>query len=1035
MCDALPARSTGARAGPSMRLRMVIRGAVQGVGFRPFIYRLAHSLGLTGWVSNSTQGVFIEAEGNQAELEAFLLNVTKEKPPRACIQSLESSFLDPRGYTFFEIRDSRVAGEKATIILPDIATCADCLAEIFNPACRRYQYPFISCTNCGPRFSIIEALPYDRSHTTMKNFVMCGQCRTEYGDPNNRRFHAQPNACPVCGPHLELWNAEGLVLATNHEALLAAADAIATGRIVAMKGLGGFQLLASAGNEETLRRRKHREEKPLAMMYPNFDMAQRHCEISELERRLLLSPEAPIVLLRRKRGDPPSDITPLVAPANPYYGVMLPYTPLHHLLMAELKLPIVATSGNLSDEPICIDEREALRRLGGIADLFLVHNRPIARHVDDSIVRLMMGRELVLRRARGYAPLPVTLKQPVPSILAVGAHLKNTIAFAAGSQVFTSQHIGDLESAQAFAAFRRVVGDFQSLYEIRPVALACDQHPEYLSTKFAQHYELAGRADRCSSAQPEATNQISVIGIQHHYAHVASCMAENELEGPVLGISWDGAGYGLDGPEQLVPVVIPDPQPDIVLGNTIRELKFTVNTTGSRPGRKTIQGQVKLIETNTGRVIDANTIGNEPVQVTVQTPARIRITETRLAQVFNGDSVNTNQVFQVRVKFNNTGEEGLDGVWVRLASNGSSEIRPEVVQAAGDSAVFEVEAYRFPSPHEKFTASIDSAIASNTNTRAAVGPPEEPGDDTTRVVIMTPAFLQLLSVTTDLNANTVPANSRQTWHIFVALRASQNPERNRSHVRLDAPLSLGLSLGGRPVGKDYDIDLPSELSGGGLFLRSGQADTLTYTVTKVGPDGGELIVTATAPGRDVTDLRPLLVSRNDTIQVLSQTLVSISNTQFAAGVNQSGGIGLVNQNQVFEVEVHVQNIGFERVDSAFVSIEKTAGNAGEGEAQIIVAKDTILAIPNPGVRIGKFRINAGSLLSANGDFYEFKVRIDSARTPSATATIGPPLNSDEVKFKVQSPAQLEVQVLEGPELCFAQAVRTRCDSERGLQRF
>ncbi|MGH7493183.1 MAG: hypothetical protein ACREOO_12415 [bacterium] len=470
----------------------------------------------------------------------------------------------------------------------------------------------------------------------------------------------------------------------------------------------------------------------------------------------------------------------------------------------------------------------------------------------------------------------------------------------------------------------------------------------------------------------------------------------------------DSAGYVIGVPDTLVS--IPNQQPDLVLGNSTRELNFTVNTTGSRGGRKTIQGQVKLIETNTGRVIDANTLDNEPVQVTVQTPARIRITETRLAQVFNGDSVNFNQAFQVRVKFINTGEEGLDGVWVRLASSGSSEIGPEVVQAAGDSAVFEVQADRSPNPHERFTASIDSAIASNTNTRAEVGPPEEPGDDTTRVVIMTTAFLQLLSVTTDLNANTVSANSRQTWHIFVALRASQNPQRNRSHVQLNAPLSLALSLGARPVGKDYDIDSPSELSGGGLFLRSGQTDTLTYTVTKVGPDGGELIVTATATGRDVNDLRPLLVSRNDTIQVISQTLVSISNTQFAAGVNQSGGIGLVNQNQVFEVEVHVQNIGFERVDSAFVSIEKTAGNAGEGEAQIIVAKDTILAIPNPDVRIGKFRINAGSLLSANGDFYEFKVRIDSARTPTATATIGPPLNSDEVKVKVQSPAQLEVHV-------------------------
>ncbi len=553
----LHARPAGRREGPILRLRIVIRGAVQGVGFRPFVHRLARSLGLTGWVCNSTQGVFIEVEGSQTQLDTLLLRVTTELPARAFIQSLESSFLDPQGYTSFEIRESLPAGDIAALILPDIATCSDCLEEIIDPANRRYQYPFTNCTHCGPRFSIITALPYDRCHTTMRDFVMCASCRAEYGDPDDRRFHAQPNACPACGPHLELWNHEGLVLAAQHEALLAAAEALLRGQIVAMKGLGGFQLLADARNEETvqrLRRRKHREEKPLALMYPNLDLARAHCEISDQEKRLLLSPESPVILLPRKKCDSRSasrhsncEIAPAVAPHNPYFGVMLPYTPLHHLLMAELRIPLVATSGNLSDEPICIDEREALPRLGGIADLFLVHNRPIARHVDDSIVRLMMGRELVLRRARGYAPLPVNLQQPVPVILAVGAHKKNTIAFAAGGQVFASQHIGDLETAQAFAAFRCVIADFERLYEIRPVAIACDQHPEYLSSKFARQYENAGPAGRLSSAQNGASKKMRVIEIQHHFAHVAACMAENQLEGPVLGVSWDGTGYGLDG--------------------------------------------------------------------------------------------------------------------------------------------------------------------------------------------------------------------------------------------------------------------------------------------------------------------------------------------------------------------------------------------------------------------------------------------------------------------------------------------------------
>ncbi|GIV16504.1 MAG: carbamoyltransferase [Armatimonadota bacterium] len=510
------------------RIRLVIRGAVQGVGFRPFIYRLATEIGLKGWVVNSAQGVFIEVEGEQQTLQQFVRRVETEKPPRAFIQSLEQSVLDPVGYTTFEIRHSEEGGEKSALILPDIATCPDCLRELFDPNDRRYLYPFTNCTNCGPRYSIIEALPYDRPNTTMKAFTMCPKCREEYENPLDRRFHAQPNACPECGPHLELWDEKGVLLAMHHEALLRAVEAIGEGCIVAVKGLGGFHLIVDARNDAAVRRlreRKRREEKPFALMYPSLETVKAHCEVNEVEERVLCSPESPIVLLRRKDGA----VAPSVAPNNPYLGVMLPYTPLHHLLTRELGFPIVATSGNLSDEPICTDEHEALHRLAGVADLFLVHNRPIARHVDDSVVRVLLGRELVLRRARGYAPLPVLVKKPLPPLLAVGAHLKNTVALSVDRQVFISQHIGDLETPQALEAFRRVIADVKELWEHQPQAVVCDMHPDYLSTQAAHGMGLP------------------VIEVQHHVAHILSCMAENELEPPVLGVSWDGTGYGTDG--------------------------------------------------------------------------------------------------------------------------------------------------------------------------------------------------------------------------------------------------------------------------------------------------------------------------------------------------------------------------------------------------------------------------------------------------------------------------------------------------------
>lgn len=514
----------------AQRLRMVIRGAVQGVGFRPFVYRLAKELGLPGWVSNTAAGVFIEVEGETELLREFQRRVEQEKPAIAFIQSLESSFLDAAGFNGFEIRESS-GGEKTVLVLPDIATCPQCLAEILDRNDRRYRYPFTNCTNCGPRFTIIESLPYDRPSTTMKNFKMCSECEREYKDPSDRRFHAQPNACPICGPQLEFWNAEGTRVAERDQALAYASNAIRAGKIVAVKGLGGFHLMVDARNDEgvrTLRERKRREEKPLALMYPRVYAVRGDCELGELEERLLRSPEAPIVLLKRKTVQR-SGLSTAIAPRNPYLGAMLPYTPLHHLLMQDLGFPVVATSGNLSDEPISTDEHEAVEHLKGIADCFLVHDRPIVRHVDDSIARVVAGRELVMRRARGFAPLPVFVKESLPPVLAVGAHQKNTIAASVGQQVFVSQHIGDLETQEAFGAFERVIESFKNLYEFEPQAVACDIHPNYLSSEYARRSGLP------------------LVEVQHHYAHVLACMAENEVVGPALGISWDGSGYGPDG--------------------------------------------------------------------------------------------------------------------------------------------------------------------------------------------------------------------------------------------------------------------------------------------------------------------------------------------------------------------------------------------------------------------------------------------------------------------------------------------------------
>jgi len=513
------------------RFKAFIRGAVQGVGFRPFVYRLAKELSLTGWICNSPQGVTLEAEGRKKDVETFERRLRSELPPNAAIHSMESAILDAKGYSVFEIRLSDEEGPRAAVVLPDVAVCNDCAREISDPTDRRFRYPFTNCTNCGPRYSIIEALPYDRHNTSMKHFIMCGDCRTEYEDPLNRRFHAQPNACPACGPSLQLWDANGIAIAKHDEALKKSVDALCDGAIAAVKGLGGFHLMADAANDDAVRRLRHRklrEEKPLAVMVADLNSAKRLCRISKQEEAALSSTAAPIVLLAKKRaGEPVSD---LVAPGNPNLGVMLAYTPLHRLLTMGCGFPLIATSGNLSDEPICIDENEAVDRLGGIADLMLVHDRQIVRPVDDSVVRIMAGRQTVIRRARGLAPLPVVSAYSFPSTIAVGAHMKGAVAASTPSVgAVMAQHIGDLDTAQSRTAFHASVTDLERLYAIKPERAACDLHPDYFSTRFA---EASG---------------VPVTKVQHHHAHILSCMAENEVEGRVFGVAWDGTGYGTDG--------------------------------------------------------------------------------------------------------------------------------------------------------------------------------------------------------------------------------------------------------------------------------------------------------------------------------------------------------------------------------------------------------------------------------------------------------------------------------------------------------
>jgi len=513
------------------RIKIRIHGAVQGVGFRPFVFKIADRYQLTGFVRNNSQGVLIEAEGTHDLIQSFLLSLQSETPPQAHIQSVKFYYLDPVGYPNFEIAESVQEKHHSAWILPDIATCPDCLKELFNPTNRRYLYPFINCTQCGPRFTIIEQMPYDRVNTSMKMFHMCPECLMEYENPGDRRFHAQPNACLKCGPHLELRDHDRQLLSMNHEAVEQTVHAIKSGKIVAVKGLGGFHLFTDATHSATvqrLRRLKQREEKPFALMFPDIASIQSACHLTPSEQRWLTAPEAPILLLWKK-NILHSPLASGIAPDNPCYGAMLPYTPLHHVMMKLLNRPVIATSGNISEEPICINNDEAFERLGQIADLFLIHNRPIVRPVDDSVGRLIGQTEMLLRRARGYAPLPIMVKPSDTSAAAFGSHLKNTITLSDQNQAIVSQHIGDLETEPAMIHFRRIIQDLQALSFITPEIILHDMHPDYASTmealKLTPH------------AKP----------VQHHLAHTLSCMLDNEIDPPVLGVSWDGTGYGTDG--------------------------------------------------------------------------------------------------------------------------------------------------------------------------------------------------------------------------------------------------------------------------------------------------------------------------------------------------------------------------------------------------------------------------------------------------------------------------------------------------------
>ncbi len=519
------------------RRAIEVSGVVQGVGFRPFVFALASQMKLNGFVQNRSGAVWIEIEGDESGLNCFTDCLRRQPPPLARIDNLSWNPIPLRDEDQFRILTSESGARAPVFVSPDLAICDECRSDLLDPEDRRYRYPFVNCTQCGPRLTITLRAPYDRGQTTMDPFVMCDQCQAEYKDPNDRRFHAQAITCPKCGPKLSLLDQEGSVVESS-DPISDFAVAIGQGRIGAMKGIGGFHLVCDAANDvavEMLRCRKHRDEKPFAVMMGDVNSVKRSCIVNRAERDLLESTPCPIVLLRKRVDGNAIPLSLAIAPNNAYIGVMLPYTPLHVLLFdVSGHQPLVMTSGNRSDEPIAFEDRDAIARLAGIADIFLVHDREIRVRCDDSLTRVIGGCEAPIRRSRGYAPMPLRLPCPSPKpMLAVGGQLKNVFALASGANAFLSHHIGDLESLQAVEAFRTDVQLYEQLFEITPAVVVHDLHPDYQSTSYAQ-----ARANRES---------IPALGVQHHHAHMASCMAEHQIDGDVIGVIFDGSGYGADG--------------------------------------------------------------------------------------------------------------------------------------------------------------------------------------------------------------------------------------------------------------------------------------------------------------------------------------------------------------------------------------------------------------------------------------------------------------------------------------------------------
>jgi hydrogenase maturation protein HypF len=515
----------------AVRVRARVEGTVQGVGFRPWVYGLATELGLGGYVLNDAHGVLVEVEAEAASVDRFLRRLEGGGPPLARVERVRSEPLAPTGEAGFAIRESTHGGPARTAITPDSATCDACLAELLDPADRRYRYPFVNCTDCGPRFTIVRDVPYDRPATTMAAFAMCAACQAEYDDPADRRFHAQPNACPECGPAVRLLGPSGRALAAGEDPVALAAAWLRAGAIVAVKGIGGYHLACAAGDEAAvaeLRARKHREEKPFALMARDLAAARTLVAPTHEEEALLASPRRPIVLVRRRPGAP---VAAAVAPGCRELGVMLPYSPLHHLLLADAGTPLVMTSGNVSDEPIAFRDEDAVTRLGTIADLLLVHDRPIHTRVDDSVVRVARRRQLTLRRSRGFVPDALAL--PVPAarpLLACGAELKSTFCLARGDRAWVGHHVGDLRNAETLESFTTGIEHLERLLAVTPAIVAHDLHPQYLSTAYALERE-----------------GVELAGVQHHHAHLAACLAEHGETGPAIGAIYDGTGYGTDG--------------------------------------------------------------------------------------------------------------------------------------------------------------------------------------------------------------------------------------------------------------------------------------------------------------------------------------------------------------------------------------------------------------------------------------------------------------------------------------------------------